>query len=532
MDKIKKFAKEFRLEITFFLVVFIMLFIGAGSFPFLDPDSYQWLEKSFEIVRKGNWLTHSQWFGKPPLIIWLTALSAKIFGISLFSLKVMNLLISWFSVLFVYLLAKEVFGGKTALWSAIIYAVSPSFAFLKFSHKMDVPVVLFMTAALYFFYVYKRTGKPSNIYFFWTSCFAGFMVKSAYSFYPVFLIPTAAVLSKDQEILKTIKQHTLHHVLAIMTMLLIIAPWYIGQFLTHGTKFVKFQYVEHLGRFFFKSGALGARDNNVHAYPINTILVMLPWSVFIGPALTTAWKKIKGSFDFQLLFWWFLPPLIAFSLSGELKVVRYLMFIFPALSMLIASYFENMEETKKLKLWLASASAVLLGLAVTAIVLTSRSADAFTRELVPFVGPFLMIFFLGMVAFSAFFYLKGKKALSFLVLTTSTALIVLVTMAFSYLPIFYPRMIAGKELAKRITMNKPVFVMDMEFKDYIYIKNRLVLIEDIGIDNVKPGDYVASSSEYSVVSEKLGKKVSLIFAKDVKYKSGRATLPYRLFRVK
>jgi 4-amino-4-deoxy-L-arabinose transferase-like glycosyltransferase len=532
VEKLKSFAKEFKLEITFFFTLFIMLFIGAGRFPFLDPDSYQWLEKSFEIFRLDNWLTHSQWFGKPPLMIWLTALSAKIFGLNLFSLKVANLLISWLSVLCVYLLAKEMFNRNIARWATIIYAVSPSFLFLKFSHKMDVPVVLFMAAAFYFFFVFKRTGKPVNIYLFWASCFAGFMVKAVYAFYPVILIPLVSYITKDEEAIKQLKGTLLHQAAAVCLMLLLIAPWFIAQYMTHGRSFLKFQYVEFIGRLLFKSGNVGSRDNNFWQYTTDTFLTFLPWSIFIGPAIAATWKRAKGDFKLQLLYWWFLPPLIAFSLSGELKVVRYLMFVFPAIAMILAYYFENMEITKRLKIWAVSASSVLFALAAAIVVAATRSGDAFVRELVPLLGPFLIIFFLGLLASSILLVYKGKRALVFLGGTTSGSFILLMFLAFFMLNSYYPRLEVSRELADRITLNKQVIIVDMDFADYIYIGGNLALLEDIGAENVKSGDYVASSKEFDVVKKTLGKEINIVFAKDVEYKSGREVLPYRLFRVR
>jgi hypothetical protein len=154
------------------------------------------------------------------------------------------------------------------------------------------------------------------------------------------------------------------------------------------------------------------------------------------------------------------------------------------------------------------------------------------RELVPLLGPFLIIFFLGLLASSILLVYKGKRALVFLGGTTSGSFILLMFLAFFMLNSYYPRLEVSRELADRITLNKQVIIVDMDFADYIYIGGNLALLEDIGAENVKSGDYVASSKEFDVVKKTLGKEINIVFAKDVEYKSGREVLPYRLFRVR
>jgi 4-amino-4-deoxy-L-arabinose transferase-like glycosyltransferase len=480
MEKLKGFIAEFRQEIILFAGLTIMMFWGINSFPFLDPDSYQWLEKSFEIFTKNNWLTHSMWFGKPPLIIWLTAASMKVFGATIFGMKFANLVISLLTVLMVYLLTTEMFNRKIALWTAVIFSVSPNYLFLRFSHKMDVAVALFMVSAFYFFYLFKKNGRAVNIYLFWASCFAGFMCKSIYAFYPVILIPLLLFLSKDSEGLKKIRASLKHHIAAVAIMTTAVLPWFIAQYMTHGVKFLECQYIENLGRLLFKGGEMGNRDN--------AIITFLPWSIFFVPASIAAWKKAKSDFNFRLIVWWFIPPLIAFSLSGDIKTIRYLMFALPAFCMALACYFEVMEPTKKLKGWFVGSSAFLFILAIAAIIMTGNSPDAFTANMVPLLGPFLIIFFGGMLAASVIFLKKGKDFMVPMAATTAISIVVLTWAAFFYLPGLYPNMGLCRQISDRVAGDAKIKVVDMKFRDYAYMCDRVMLVDPADKKAIVAGD--------------------------------------------
>jgi 4-amino-4-deoxy-L-arabinose transferase-like glycosyltransferase len=162
--KLKKLFDLTSLEKIFFGSVLITLFSGISRWPFLDPDSYLWLEKSFEIYWNNNWLSFHPFLGKPPLYMWLNALFLKVFGVHTWTFMLPTQIFSFLLVVSIYLLAKELFSRKEALLASFIFFASANFLFLRFAFKEDILCAFFVTMGFWFLTKFLKKQSPKYLF--------------------------------------------------------------------------------------------------------------------------------------------------------------------------------------------------------------------------------------------------------------------------------------------------------------------------------------------------------------------------------
>jgi 4-amino-4-deoxy-L-arabinose transferase-like glycosyltransferase len=74
-----------------------------------------------------NWMESPIWLYKPPLALWLIAISLKLFGISETAVRIPSLILATMAILFTYVIGKMIWDEKTGLLAASLHAISAFF---------------------------------------------------------------------------------------------------------------------------------------------------------------------------------------------------------------------------------------------------------------------------------------------------------------------------------------------------------------------------------------------------------------------
>lgn len=125
-----------------------------------------------------------------PLVAWIITALWKIFGLSLWTARLVIILFSLMAVLFTYLLVREMFDREDfALLSALFTAIMPLLVFFGRQVQYDTPALGFSMAALYFFWLWKKDPKTKHFVWF---CFL--FILGGVSKYPflIFIVPVLA----------------------------------------------------------------------------------------------------------------------------------------------------------------------------------------------------------------------------------------------------------------------------------------------------------------------------------------------------
>jgi 4-amino-4-deoxy-L-arabinose transferase-like glycosyltransferase len=139
------------------LLAFLVLLLAAGNLTFrldreflTDWDESLYTTSAWEMVQSGRWVATTfhgaldYYNSKPPLNVWLIALSFKAFGVGLVSARLPSVVCAWLTVFALMWWARRMFGPLVSLCAGIVLATS--FGFLHVhagrSANADAPFVL------------------------------------------------------------------------------------------------------------------------------------------------------------------------------------------------------------------------------------------------------------------------------------------------------------------------------------------------------------------------------------------------------
>jgi 4-amino-4-deoxy-L-arabinose transferase-like glycosyltransferase len=151
------------LFIAFFFRFYQLFLIPPGLYPDVAINGN---EAFFSLKNKDFKVFYPENYGREGLMMWLIALSFKIFGVSIFSIRVVAATIGILTVLGLYLLAKElfhqekIFAEKIALFSSFLLAVS--FWHTNFSRIGFRVILLPFVLVFSFYFLFKAIRKKST----------------------------------------------------------------------------------------------------------------------------------------------------------------------------------------------------------------------------------------------------------------------------------------------------------------------------------------------------------------------------------
>ncbi len=145
------------------VVLGALLFIsGIGGVRLFDWDEINFAESAREMVLTGDWfnvqINFESFWEKPPLFIWMQALSMKVFGVGEFAARFPNAIMGIITLLVLFHIGKKTEDTRFGLLWAGLYAISflPFFYFK--SGIIDPWFNIFIFLGIYFF---SRYTDPS-----------------------------------------------------------------------------------------------------------------------------------------------------------------------------------------------------------------------------------------------------------------------------------------------------------------------------------------------------------------------------------
>jgi len=136
---------------------------GIGSVRLFDWDEINFAESAREMLVTGDWfnvqINFQSFWEKPPLFIWMQALSMKIFGVGEFAARFPNALCGILTLTLLFAIGSKLRDDRFGILWAIMYGCSLLPAFYFKSGIIDPWFNLFIFSGIYFFFRY--TEEPS-----------------------------------------------------------------------------------------------------------------------------------------------------------------------------------------------------------------------------------------------------------------------------------------------------------------------------------------------------------------------------------
>lgn len=349
---------KYNLYVTFviFLSIFT-LFYKLGTLPVICWDEARNGVSAYEMLIHKDFINVTYldktdyWNTKPPLFLWMVAISYKIFGESIFSLRFPSALLAFINILLTMFFAKKIYGKKTSIISGII--LSTCYGFLNLhsarSGNFDSPLAFFITLSVILLF-YSRKQK---FLFYISGLCAGlsFMVKS-FAVAQLFLVTFFYILFSD--LLKIFKP--IDYIIYFLFFFAPILPWLLLRYNLDGFTFFNSM---------IKNDLLNRTTSNVDLlpsfpffYPIVLLGDSFPWSLIllIAPFYKNELRiennnEVKISINLSnfykepIIFFWLVIPFIMFSLIRT-KVDWYLVPIYPPFAIFCGWHIAEIFEKK------------------------------------------------------------------------------------------------------------------------------------------------------------------------------------------
>ncbi|MEK7679997.1 MAG: glycosyltransferase family 39 protein [Deltaproteobacteria bacterium] len=163
-------------------LITLIHFIYLSSVPLSGDEAYHW-----------EWSRHLalSYYDHPPMTAWLIALSTRLFGTSLSSVRLPALFSMTISFIFLYLLCKDMFKDKRlAALAGVLAIVLPIYTIGSIIITTDPPLGLFYTIYIYSFY--QAACRERKAY--WYLSGAAFGAAMLCKFIAYLIIPAAYLL--------------------------------------------------------------------------------------------------------------------------------------------------------------------------------------------------------------------------------------------------------------------------------------------------------------------------------------------------
>jgi 4-amino-4-deoxy-L-arabinose transferase-like glycosyltransferase len=324
------------------LALLLSLFFGfkIGERALWAPVEGRYAEIATEMQASGDYVTPRlngvKYLKKAPLFFWLEAFAVKVFGKSEWVFRAWGAVFAVLGCLAVYIVARNLYGRRAGLLSAIVLATSPLYYALSRTVSLDMTLTFFLAAALMSILWRRReaNGLPyaGAILAFYVFAALATLTKGFVGIVmPAIILALWTALIRERRFPKSILLSW-----GPLWFVAIALPWHVLAAARNPEFWNVYFFQEHI------QGYL-TMDAEPHNQPWVFLPVLLmsgfPWTVFLvaairyhtRPALNEQWRETL------LLLLWPAALLVFFSFSSS-KVIPYILPMFPALAILIGAY--------------------------------------------------------------------------------------------------------------------------------------------------------------------------------------------------
>jgi len=178
----------------------VNLFVRLDREVVTEWDEALYATSAAETARNGNWIGTTfdgaldYYNTKPPLNIWLIALSFKAFGINLVTLRAASALAAWLTVLVLMLWARRAFGAATALLSGLVLSATYGFIYVHSGRSANTDALFTLLVLLTVVALWTARDRPWRLAWLGPVLAAVFLLRGMAVLMPLILVVTVLVV--------------------------------------------------------------------------------------------------------------------------------------------------------------------------------------------------------------------------------------------------------------------------------------------------------------------------------------------------
>lgn len=313
----------------------------------LRTDEGRYAEIAREMFLSGDWVTPRyndlKYFEKPPLHLWMTALSYHAFGVGEWQARLWVALSGAIGLLLTALAAARWFGVGAGLLTALALLAAPSWNIGSHFNSLDMSVSGALACVLAGLMLAQHpqtdaAGRRRWMAFTWAAMGVAVLTKGLIGL----VLPGLALVVYTLWVRDLVLWRRLHVATGLACLLAITAPWFV-LVARSNPEFTQFFFVhEHWERY---TSSVHQRGAPVWYFVPQLLGGLLPW-LGLAPVIVARLRTEAPSGGalqpLPLLVAWALSIFAFFSLSGS-KLPGYILPMFPALAMLVALGLERLS---------------------------------------------------------------------------------------------------------------------------------------------------------------------------------------------
>ena len=344
--------------------VLFLFFFGLAQIPLWSSDEGRfgeivremWVSKDF-IVPHFNFIPHIE---KPVFSFWLGSLSAALFGVSSFSMRLPSVVSALLGILMVHYFTQGLFNKKTADFAAIILATSLGYVLVGRFAIIDMVMTFFMSGAI--FCLAKASIEENPRFYLFAYVFMGLslITKGLIGLVLPALIFLFYLLWTGN--LAEIKKMRLGW--GVVIIALIFIPWGIAISMRQPEFSYSFIMEQHFNR--YASGFFGRKRPFWFFAPI-LLSLAFPWSFFLPAAAFQRFSltDTKRNKVLKFLICWFVVIFVFFSIPKS-KLPYYILPLCVPLAVWVASWLDKELDSKTYRLILQGTGLVFFSALIAA----------------------------------------------------------------------------------------------------------------------------------------------------------------------
>ncbi|NOY69881.1 MAG: glycosyltransferase family 39 protein [Deltaproteobacteria bacterium] len=310
---------------------FVVAFIGSRGL--WNPDEPRYLQVAWEMavskhffVPTFNGLIYAQ---KPPLLFWLAIAFSHVIPFE-YTTQAVSAMSGLGTLFLTYGIGSRLSGRRAGLCAALVLMSAGLYAWMIHTGNIDTLLTFFTTLSIYFYIRYADKGGLAWWYAACISTGMSILAKGPVGLI-VFLVFVFSVKAVDRK--NPVKLPASSLLFGMGMALVPVLLWLVPACITGGAAYTKMiLFTQNVGR----AVSSFAHRRPWYYYITQLPALFLPWSILIIMGIPRIFRSIREkNRDVLIYLAWFLSVFICFSLISG-KRGRYLLPLFPALSLLVA----------------------------------------------------------------------------------------------------------------------------------------------------------------------------------------------------
>lgn len=163
-------------------------------------DESLYATSAAETAANGNWIattfqgTLDYYNTKPPLNVWLIAVSFRALGVGLFSLRLPSAAAAWLTVVVLLLWARRIFGAPTALLAALVLATTFGFLYVHSGRSANTDALFTLLMLLIVVTLWTAEQRPWRLLWLGPLLAAVFLLRGLAVLMPLVLVGSVMAL--------------------------------------------------------------------------------------------------------------------------------------------------------------------------------------------------------------------------------------------------------------------------------------------------------------------------------------------------